>query len=174
MFTLGFFYTIVYLIIFLALLVISFFKLPIQILTNLSASTFFIFLYRYTNTRSLFLFLIFILTGLPPVGFFFIKFNIFCFILYNSHIFIILLFFCFFLFNMLFYVQFFNFKNFKLTLYNTINPDIIGFWYNHNSPKISTTSYNSYTTLLFVINVVFFSLIMLLLFSDFYFLISLI
>lgn len=174
MFTLGFFYTTVYLLIFLCLLTISFFNLPIQLLTNLSASTFFIFLYKYSIFRVVFLFLVFCLTGLPPVGFFLIKFNIFCFVLYQTHIIIAVILFLLFFFNMIYYIQFFNFKNNKLNLYSTVNSKYLNFWHNDRSNNLHFTTYNSYSLLLFIINVSFFLVSMILMFNDYFLILNLV
>ena len=124
MFTLGLAYVLVYLFTFLSLLILAFNQMPIQFLTQLSTSTFLVILQKYTNFKGLFLALIFALTGLPPVGLFFVKFNILAFVLYQTHIVVMLgLFFVFFL-NMLFYMQIFNTKNSKSRVYSVMNPDI--------------------------------------------------
>ncbi len=174
MFTLGFFYTVVYLLIFLCLLIVSFFNLPIQLLTNLSASTFFIFLYKYSIFRFLFLFLVFCLTGLPPVGFFLIKFNIFCFVLYQVHVIAAVVLFLLFFFNMVYYIQFFNFKNNKLKLYSTVNTKYLSFWHSDRTRMLQSTTYNSYSLILFVVNISFALVSMILIFNDYFFILNLI
>lgn len=173
MFTLGFFYTVVYLLLFLCLLIISFFNLPIQLLTNLSASTFFVYLYKYSIFRFLFLFLIFCLTGLPPVGFFLIKFNIFCFVLYQTHVISAIILFLLFFFNMIFYIQFFTFKNNKLNLYSTVNTKHLSFWHDDRTRALQFTTYNSYNLILFIVNVSFVLVSMILIFNDYFFILNL-
>lgn len=125
MFTFSFFYAFMYLFVFLSLLTLAFTQFPLQLLTKYSTSNFFIFLLKYTHTKNLFLFLIFCLTGLPPVGLFFIKFNILSFLLYQNHIFFSIVLFFMFFFNMLYYSQLFNFKNTKKNTYNIVTPSIL-------------------------------------------------
>lgn len=122
MFTFSFFYAFMYLFVFLSLLTLAFTQFPLQLLTKYSTSNFFIFLLKYTPTKNLFLFLLFCLTGLPPVGLFFIKFNILAFLLYQNHVFFSLVLFFMFFFNMLYYTQLFNFKNTKKNTYNVVTP----------------------------------------------------
>lgn len=124
MFTLSLLYVIFYLVTLLALLVFSFSHTPVYALTHMSTTNFIIFIQKYVPTKSLFLFLVFCLTGLPPVGLFFVKFNLLAFILYQTHFFNVVILFLFFFLNMLYYIQLFNFKNFKKPIYNLLNSEV--------------------------------------------------
>ena len=125
MFTLSLVYVVFYLFIFLSILIVSLSQLPIVILTQLSTTNFMIFIQKYTRVKSLYLWLFFSLTGLPPVGLFFIKFNIFFLILYQTHIFVIIVLFLLFFLNMLYYAQLFNFRNFKKPIYHLMSPNFV-------------------------------------------------
>ena len=125
MFTFSLLYVFTYLCIFLSLLVLAFTQLPLHVLTHLSLPNFVVFLQKYIPSKNLFLLLIFSLTGLPPVGLFFVKFNILTFLLYQTHLFVGVILFFMFLLNMLYYTQLFNFKNFNKPLYTVLTPDIL-------------------------------------------------
>lgn len=124
MFTLSLIYVIFYLFIFLSILILTFSQLPIYVLTHFSTPNVMVFIQKYKPTKNLYLLLFFSLTGLPPVGLFFIKFNIFFFVLYQANFLIILVLFFFFFFNMIFYAQLFNFRNFKKPLYPLLTPNL--------------------------------------------------
>lgn len=109
----------------LTLLVLSFVYLPIALLTQFSATTYLVTIQKYTNLKGLFFFCIFILTGLPPVGLFFVKFNIFLFLLYQTHFILVVVLFLVFFLNMLYYIQLFNVKNYKKPIYAVIKPAIL-------------------------------------------------
>lgn len=124
MFTLSLLYVVFYLFIFLAVFIISFSQMPLYILTHFSLANTIIFMQKYKTSKNLYLWLFFSLTGLPPVGLFFVKFNIFFFVLYQAHFFVIIMLFIFFFFNMLYYAQIFNFRNNKKPLYSLITPAV--------------------------------------------------
>lgn len=174
MFTLGLAYVLIYLITFLSLLILAFNQMPIQFLTQLSTSTFLVILQKYTNFKGLFLTLIFALTGLPPVGLFFVKFNILAFVLYQTHIVVIIsLFFLFFL-NMLFYMQLFNVRNSKKSVYAVMNPDIFGFWQQNSLSKSCKGSYSKYTSVLAVVTTILCISLSLVFFADVFLVLNLI
>ncbi len=171
MFTFGLLYVFLYLLTFLGLLILAFTQLPIYFLTHLSLTNFIIFLQKYIPTKNLFFFLIFALTGLPPVGLFFVKFNILVFIIYQTHIFIAVVLFLMFFLNMLYYLQLFNFKNYKKSLYSVLTPDILRSW--NSSKSFGTPStYNTYKLILIVINILVFLLLTLVIFADYFLIIN--
>lgn len=171
MFTFSLLYTIFYLYIVLALLVFTFTQMPIYMLTHLSTTNFIIFLQKYIPGKTLFLFLVFTLTGLPPVGLFFVKFNIFAFVLYQTHIYVICSLFLLFFLNMLYYTQLFNFKNFKKPIYHVIDTKVFSVWGQNGFFKSFITTYKTYNSTLFIVNVLLFLILAFLFFSD-YFLIT--
>lgn len=120
MFTLGIIYTFIYILIVISLLIISSLALPFNVLTQHSISFFSILLQKYTRFKLAFYLLIFTLTGLPPVGLFFIKFNVFIYILYQTHFLIVITLFLIFFCNMIYYIQLFNVKNFKKNIYSNL------------------------------------------------------
>ena len=173
MFTLSLLYVIFYLFIFLGLFILSFSQLPLFILTQFSTINFLIFIQKYKTNKNLYFWLLFSLTGLPPVGLFFIKFNIFFFILYQTHFIVICLLFLVFFLNMLFYIQMFNFRNFKKPMYQIITPFIINSWQS-NSFKTVFTTYNTYSLTLTVINVILFISLAVIFLTDYFLLFNLI
>lgn len=172
MFTLGLSYVLVYLFIFLSLLTLSFSQLPIQFLTQLSTSTFLVILQKYTNFKGLFLFLIFALTGLPPVGLFFVKFNILAFVLYQTHLATMVGLFLIFFLNMLFYMQLFNVKNYKKQVYFVMNSDIFTIWQQNFLSKNCKTTYSTYILVLSIITILLFLSLTLFFFADVFLVLS--
>ena len=170
MFTFSLLYVFTYLCVFLSLLVLAFTQLPLRILTHLSLPNFIIFLQKYIPSKNLFLLLIFSLTGLPPVGLFFVKFNILTFLLYQTHLFVGIVLFLMFLLNMLYYAQIFNFKNFNKPLYSSLTPDMLKAWYSERGMGVS--SYNTYHLTLMVVNVLIFVMLGIIIFSDYFLVIS--
>ncbi len=166
-FTLALIYIVFYLVIFLAILLLIFSQIPLNLLMNFSISNFMIFLKKYTPTSPLYLWLLFCLTGLPPVGLFLVKFNIFFVILYQVHMFIVILLFLFFFFTMLFYIQVFTVRNFKLPMYYLVTPKIFETWATSNFYKSYMSTYNTYSTVLFVVSILMFLLLTILFFSDY-------
>jgi NADH:ubiquinone oxidoreductase subunit 2 (subunit N) len=146
MFTLGIIYTFIYILIVISLLIISSLALPFNILTEHSINFFSILLQKYTKFKLTFYLLIFTLTGLPPVGLFFIKFNIFVYILYQTHFILVITLFLIFFCNMLYYIQLFNIKNFKKNVYSSIYRTIIKNWYSMQLISLD----NNYTTYTFI------------------------
>jgi NADH:ubiquinone oxidoreductase subunit 2 (subunit N) len=129
MFTLGIVYTFIYILVVINLLVITSLALPFKLLTEHSISFFSVFLQKYTKLKLPFYLLIFMLTGLPPVGLFFIKFNVFIYILYQTHFILVITLFLIFFCNMLYYIQLFNIKNFKKNVYANVYNVTINNWY---------------------------------------------
>ncbi len=171
MFTIGFLYVYVYIFIFLSLLLLTFSVLPLQLLTRWSLTFYLVFLQKYTNLKTLFFFLIFSLTGLPPVGLFFIKFNVLSYILYQTHALLIIFLFFVFLANMFYYIQILNVKNFKNNIYSNINNSIFQIW-NIDSSFHNITYYTySYINFILLILGIIFSLIFF--YSDLFLVLSL-
>lgn len=172
MFTLSLIYVVFYLFIFLSTLILAISQLPISVLTQLSTTNFIVFIQKYKPTRSLYLLLFFALTGLPPVGLFFVKFNIFFFVLYQTHIFVIIILFLLFFFNMLYYAQLFNFRNFKRPMYSVLTPKFVFSWYTCESDKFYFTTYNTYKLVLTVVNVLLFTVLAIFFFGDYFLILS--
>lgn len=171
MFTLGLLYIFLYIATLISLMLCVFVFLPLQLLSSWSLTTYLTFLKKYTNIGNLFYCLIFILTGLPPLGFFVIKFNILVFILYQSHIIIVLFLFLIFFCNMLYYIQIFNTKNYKMQLYTNLSSSVFKFW-NSEYSKISTSILNYYYVN-FIISIIIASILTVFFFTDIYLLTSL-
>lgn len=171
MFTLGLLYIFLYIATLISLMLCVFVFLPLQLLSSWSLTTYLTFLKKYTNIGNLFYCLIFILTGLPPLGFFVIKFNILVFILYQSHIIIVLFLFLIFFCNMLYYIQIFNTKNYKMQLYTKLSSSVFKFW-NSEYSKISTSILNYYYVN-FIISIIIASILTVFFFTDIYLLTSL-
>lgn len=166
MFTFSLLYVFTYLCVFLSLLILAFTQLPLRMLTHLSLPNFVIFLQKYIPSKNLFLLLIFSLTGLPPVGLFFVKFNILTFLLYQTHLFIGVVLFLMFLLNMLYYAQVFNFKNFNKQIYSVLSPEVLKSWYIVGSRGES--SYNTYHLTLTVVNILIFIMLGIIVFNDYF------
>lgn len=173
MFTLGICYLIIYSLLILSLFSISFIKFPIYCLTEWSVSTFLIFINRYTKVKELFLFFIFSLTGLPPVGLFFVKFNILTFIFYQTHIIIIIILFIMFFLNMLYYAQLFNIKNFKKNIYHVFNNNVFVIFKKNRMSVVIFENYSTYNIIFFLVMVCFISILTIFFFNDFYLIASL-
>lgn len=172
MFTFSLLYVFMYLFIFLGLLALVFTQIPTYVFINLSTTNLMIFIQRYIPLKNLMFFLVFTLTGLPPFGLFFVKFNMLAFILYQTHFaFIIILFFMFFL-NMLFYVQLFNFRNFKKQTYHVFNASFFSKATAEKPFALQKTTYATYTLVLFIVNVLFCLIFSILFFNDFFLLLS--
>lgn len=171
MFTFSLLYIFMYLSIFLSLFILAFTQLPLKIVTHYSLPTFIVFLQKYIPTKNIFLLLIFSLTGLPPVGLFFVKFNILTFLLYQTHFFTSICLFLMFLLNMFYYVQLFNFKNFNKRIYHTITPDFVKDWKHTFHTK---SSYSTYRLFLFVINTLLFLKLAIIIFSDYFIILALV
>jgi hypothetical protein len=164
MFTFSIIYVVFYLLIFLSICFFLFTQIPFYVITHFSIPNVMIFLQKYKYLSFFYFWLLFMLTGLPPFGLFFVKFNIFFFILHNTNIISIVLIFFFFFFNMLFYLQVFNFKNFKKNNYHLVTPEIFLLWKdNHNF-----TTYSTYSIVKFSVNILFFLFFMFLFFADYY------
>lgn len=168
MFTFSLLYVSFYLCIFVSLLVVMMTHIPMYLLAHQSLTNIMVFIQKYIPSKNLIFFLIFSLTGLPPFGLFFVKFNILTFVLYQTHVFfIVILFFMFFL-NMLYYAQLFNFKNFKKNSYHIITTDLLSKLgtsvYHHNQK----TSYTTYSLTVTIISILFCLIFSFLLFSDFF------
>ena len=151
MFTLILIYIYIYIFIFLSFLLLAFSFIPFQFLTKWSLTFYLTFLQKYTNIKNLFFFLVFSLTGLPPVGLFFVKFNILSFVLYQVHVVIILFLFLVFLLNMLYYIQLFNIKNFKTNIYSNLNSTIFQVW--GSDSRVNYGSYFNYHHVYFIVSI---------------------
>lgn len=167
MFTFSLLYVILYLYIFLALLVLTFSQLPIYILTHFSTPNVLVFIQKYKPSKNLYYWLFFSLTGLPPVGLFFVKFNIFFYVLYQSHILIICMLFLVFFLNMLYYMQLFGFRNSKRELYSVINPAMITMCVGDSAWR-SLSTYNTYYFTLLTVNVLLVLILTVIFFADYY------
>jgi hypothetical protein len=174
MFTLTLLYIIFYLLTVLSLLILIFSQTPIYLITHLSITNFMVFIQKYKVEKTIYLWLFFCLTGLPPVGLFFIKFNIFFFLLYQTHFLNIILIFFFFFFNMLYYLQVFNFRNFKKPMYCILTPKIFNVWGTNSTNNQVFSSYNTYKLTLFVINVTLFFCFTLFFVSDYFLVLNII
>lgn len=164
MFTFGLLYIIFYILILLSLFLLLFLFIPLNILTAWSLTSYLVFIQKYTNMKGLFFFLIFALTGLPPVGLFFVKFNILAFLLYQTNPgFMFILFLVFFL-NMLYYIQLFNIKNFKHKVYHQITPVVLRQW--AFDSKFANASRLNYHFLYSIITVLFFISLSIFLYVD--------
>lgn len=168
MFTLGVLYISFYLFIFLAILILSFSQLPVYFMTQLSITNFILFIQKYKHQKTAYLWLFFCLTGLPPVGLFFVKFNIFFLILHQAHLITIIVLFFLFFFNMVYYAQLFNFRNFKRPLYHIVNPSMFSVWYSEIPTKTFFSSYNTYSFMLTVVNTLLFLFLSVLFFGDYF------
>ena len=164
MFTFSIIYVFFYLLMFLSIFFFLFTQIPFHIITHFSIPNVMIFLQKYKYLSFFYFWLLFMLTGLPPFGLFFVKFNIFFFILYNTNLISIVFIFLFFLFNMLFYLQVFNFKNFKKNNYHVVTPEIFVLWKDNQN----FTTYSTYSIVKFSVNILFFSFFMFLFFADYY------
>ena len=173
MFTFGLFYVCTYLLIIITLLVLSFVNVPVQIMTEYSVTFFMLFLQKYNNFKNIFFLLIFCLTGLPPVGLFFIKFNILTVVIYQTHIFTIISLFFFFFLNMLYYIQIFNIKNFKAHIYKTISPKFFLSWQVNLYSKSYISSYGTYNLMLSCVSLISLLFLFLFFFNELYFILSL-
>lgn len=168
MFTLSLLYTIFYLLTVLSLLVLIVSRTPLYTFTHFSITNFMVFIQKYKVESSLYLWLFFCLTGLPPVGLFFIKFNVFFYVLYQTHFVNVIIIFLFFLLNMLYYIQIFNFKNFKKPMYSILTPKVFSVWNCTSSSHRVFTSYNTYKLTLFTVNVVLFFVLTIFMFGDYF------
>lgn len=174
MFTFSLLYVFMYLFIFLGLLSLVFTQISLHIFTNYSAMSLMLFIQKYIPVKNLIFFLIFALTGLPPFGLFFVKFNILSFVLYQTHFFVIVILFLMFFLNMLYYAQLFNFKNFKSKNYHQFNADLF------SKEELSTTfqgrrsTYSTYSLLLFIINTLTMLVFSILFFNDFFLIVNVI
>lgn len=168
MFTFSLLYVFMYLTIFLALLALVFTQISLQIFTNYSTTTVMLFIQKYVPVKNLIFFLIFALTGLPPFGLFFVKFNILTFVLYQTHFFLVVVLFLMFFLNMLYYAQLFNFKNFKRKNYHQFSAAML------SKSQLSTnfqnrySTYNTYNLILFIVNVLVALVFSILFFTDFF------
>jgi len=168
MFTLSLIYVVLYLFLFLAVLILTFSQLPLYFLTHMSMSSFMIFFQKYKHTKNLYLWLFFCLTGLPPVGLFFVKFNIFFYVLYQSHLFVIIVLFLLFFLNMLYYAQVFNFRNFKKSMYTVITPKMFTVWNSNEFFGKFMSTYNTYYLTLAIINIIMLLVLTALFFTDYF------
>lgn len=172
MVTLGILYLAVYLTSVLGLLILVLTQIPSKLVQNLSFLNLMQFIVRYKTTKNLFLFNFFVLSGLPPVGLFFIKFNFFFFILYQNSIIFLVIIFLFFLLNMLFYAQVFNFRNSKNPIYAQLTAkNVFSSKYHYNMDDNFST-YNTYYSVLFVIHILIFVFLMIVFFTDYFLIMS--
>lgn len=168
MFTFSLLYVFMYLTIFLALLALVFTQISLQIFTNYSTTTVMLFIQKYVPVKNLIFFLIFALTGLPPFGLFFVKFNILTFVLYQTHFFLVVVLFLMFFLNMLYYAQLFNFKNFKRKNYHQFNAAMLSKSQLSTNFQSRYSTYNTYNLILFIVNVLVALVFSILFFTDFF------
>lgn len=168
MFTFSLLYVFMYLTIFLALLALVFTQISLQIFTNYSTTTVMLFIQKYVPVKNLIFFLIFALTGLPPFGLFFVKFNILTFVLYQTHFFLVVVLFLMFFLNMLYYAQLFNFKNFKRKNYHQLNAAMLSKSQLSTNFQSRYSTYNTYNLILFIVNVLVALVFSILFFTDFF------
>ena len=83
---------------------------PLFFFSHVSFAVSFSFLKNYTRWNLLILSFFLLLSGLPPVGLFFIKLNIIVYLLKYWNIFFIILMFLLLFFSMIFYLQVFRFR----------------------------------------------------------------
>lgn len=172
MFTFSLLYVLMYLFIFLSLFSLVFTQIPTYVFTSYSTTTLMVFIQKYIPVKNLIFFLIFTLTGLPPFGLFFVKFNLLTFLLYQTHLFLIFIVFFMFFLNMIYYIQLFNFKNFKKKTYNLFNSSLYSKVELSSQYHIKKATYNTYSLILSVVNVLFFLLLSILFFNDFFLLVN--
>lgn len=171
-FTLVTIYITFYILILLSIFGLIFSNTLFNILGILSLGNLIVFLQKYKNLKTLYFWLFFSLTGLPPVGLFFVKFNIFFAILNNTHIISSIIVFFFFFLNMLFYSQVFSSKNHKKSLYHIIGPDIFSYFKNTQLYSSNFSNYTMYSITIFSINILFFLFFTFVFFSDYYLILS--
>ncbi len=171
MFTLGILYLYIYIVSIFCIFCISFTFFPLNILTQFSLPSFLFFLNKYTKVKEIFYFLVFILTGLPPFGLFFVKFNILSFLLYQTSFFcLIIIFFLYFL-NMLYYSQIFNLKNYKKKSLLIIDNNFFATWDKNFNAEFYLDTYKNYQLVVKIITVCLLFSISIILYTDVYFLI---
>ncbi len=171
-FTLVVIYITFYMLILLSIFSLIFSNSLFSILSILSLGNLMLFFQKYKNLKTLYFWLFFSLTGLPPVGLFFVKFNIFFSILNNSHIISSVIIFFFFFLNMLFYSQVFSFKNHKKSLNHIIGPDIFSYFRNTQMYYFNFSKYTTYFITIFIINILFFLFFTFFFFSDYWLILS--
>lgn len=168
MFTFSLLYVFMYLFIFLGLLALLFTQIPTYVLISYSTTNLMVYIQRYVPLKNLIFFLIFALTGLPPFGLFFVKFNLLTFILYQTHFFLAIALFLMFFLNMLYYVQLFNFKNFKKKSYHEFDSNLCSKLQLADNYHIHKSTYNTYFLVVFIINILIFLIFSFLFFNDFF------
>lgn len=170
MFTLGILYLFLYCLVMLGLFLLSFTHLPFPVLTQWSLPSFFIYINRYSKFKQIWLMLFFSLTGLPPVGLFFVKFNIIASIIYQTHVLMFIIIFLVFFMNMLYYVQVYNTKNSQKDIYNLLNHNVFKTYKTNLYNFKQYESLRLYKLTFYLVNIVILTLIFNLIFSDVYFL----
>jgi hypothetical protein len=172
MITFSLLYLFLYILIFLSITILSFLTIPFDLLIKFSMPNYFTILQKYTNNKFIVMVNFLFLTGLPPFGLFLVKFNILTYVLYHNHFVVILMLFFLFLLNMFYYAQIFNYKNYKNNDYSLVTVGILKYF---NNPRRSliTQTYLSYRCFLSVINIFFFVLLSLAVYTDCFFLINL-
>ena len=140
--------------------------LPIQFLTQYSINIFSLFIQKYTIYKNIFFNLFLCLSGLPPVGLFFIKFNLLAYILNQTHIFVIFILYIVFLANMFFYLQLFNFKNTKVSIFKLLNTTIFNSWSINTFCCITNHTYLTFSYVYWIIFFLFFLFFFIFFFND--------
>lgn len=169
MFTFGLMYLIIYLSVFISLLIFSFSFLPVKFITHWSISNYLILIQKYTIFKNIFFSLIFALTGLPPVGLFFVKFNILTTLLYQLHFFYIFIIFIIFFFNMLYYIQLFNIRNYKKKIYQNFTNDIKKYW----KDTFVLYTYLTYKNIFYIVYLLVLLVLTIFVFADIYLILNL-
>ena len=167
MFTFSLFYIFVYYQLLTVLYLFFCYYVNIKTLTQLNISTILLFINNYTSHSVKFFILPLLLSGLPPVSFFFIKFAFLINVFSTVSFTVSFLLFINFLLGMLFYLQFFN-----ITKTYTVNKKIL-LLSNNDSFNILEKQKQHYTTKLYQFwmlytTVIFFNLFSIIFFFDFF------
>ena len=149
--TLGFLYMYMYIIIIVIIFYIFTSVISIQYFIHYSLSIFIVYIKKYTNYNILFSNLFLCLSGLPPVGLFFIKFNLLNYIINQSHIATIFVVYFVFLLNMFFYLQLFNFKNNKYSTSSIVTSTIFKYIYSYSCNPLYNSNYKTYYGIFFIV-----------------------
>lgn len=174
MFTFSLLYVFMYLFVFLGLLALMFTQISLHIFTSYSTMSIMLYIQKYIPVKNLIFFLIFALTGLPPFGLFFVKFNILTFVLYQTHFFVIVVLFLMFFLNMLYYAQLFNFKNFKGKTYSRLNEVTFSAIGLSTAFQATRSTYTTYSLILFIVNTLTALVFAILFFNDFFLVVNII
>lgn len=167
MVTFSMLYLVFYILILISLLLLSFLTVPFEFLSKFSLSIYFTTIERYTTTSFMILMNFLFLTGLPPFGLFLVKLNILTYVLYSNHFIVVLILFFVFLVNMFYYAQIFNSKNYKTKNYGLIKNSALKY-FKTNQNNLKTQTYLTYNSFLMSVNVFFFFILNIFIYTDFF------